>query len=524
MPSPQSPTRLIAPATFLLLAMSASFALAQNPAQIVVAQPADIRSTNPGVNRDNTTDGVILNVVEGLVGYHENGSVGPLLAKSINVSPDGLTYTFKLRAGVKFHNGDAMTSADVLWSWNRYMNPKTDWRCLSDFDGRSGTKVLSATAPDAQTFVLKIDKPSAIFLDNLARTDCAMAAVISKKSVKEDGSWDKPIGTGPYKFDEWKRGEYVTLSAFADYQSPPGNKPDGYLGLKKPQIPQVKFLDVPDMSTSKAGLQSGAIDAGQITSSDVKELKANRNLNVIIPSEAGKNTLLMQTNDPVLKDERIRQAIALSLDMKQIVEAASEGLAHVNNSAIYDKSLFYSAEQKKGYVYNPTKAKLLLQQAGYRGQPIVIQANKRAHVPSYTVAVLSQAMMQAVGINAQIEVLEWATQLDRYNSGNYQMSSFTYSSRLDPALSYEQFSGNKAKQSRKVWDDPAAQKLIDQSFVESDTKKRQVLFDQLHNMLIAKTPLIVLYNVTDSWAIRKRVNGYTVWESKPLMWTSSLAK
>ena len=91
-------------------------------------------------------------------------------------------------------------------------------------------------------------------------------------------------------------------------------------------------------------------------------------------------------------------------------------------------------------------------------------------------------MMQAVGINAQIEVLEWATQLDRYNSGNYQMSSFTYSSRLDPALSYEQFSGAKAKQPRKVWDDPAAQKLIDQSFTEADPKKRQALFDQLHTM------------------------------------------
>src|SRR6218665_51732 len=129
--------------------------------------------------------------------------------------------------------------------------------------------------------------------------------------------------------------------------------------------------------------------------------------------------------------------------------------------------------------YAPAKARLLLQQAGYRGQPIVIQANKRAHVPSYTVAVLSQAMMQAAGINAQIEVLEWATQLDRYNSGNYQMSSFTYSSRLDPALSYEQFSGSKAVQPRKVWDDPDAQRLIVQSFVEADSKKRQALFDQL---------------------------------------------
>lgn len=197
-----------------------SAAQAQTP-QIVVAQPADIRSTNPGVNRDNTTDGVVLNIVEGLVAYHENGTVGPLLARSIVTSPDGLTYIFKLRTNVKFHNGEPMTSADVLWSWKRYTDPKTDWRCLSEFDGRSGVKVTSVTAPDAQTVVMQLDKPSAVFLDNLARTDCGMTAILNKKSVKEDGSWDKPIGTGPFKFEEWKRGEYVTLSAFADYQSPP---------------------------------------------------------------------------------------------------------------------------------------------------------------------------------------------------------------------------------------------------------------------------------------------------------------
>jgi peptide/nickel transport system substrate-binding protein len=100
------------------------------------------------VNRDNTTDGVLLNVVEGLVGYREDGSVGPLLAQSVDVSPDGRTYTFKLRKGVKFHNGAPLTSADVAWSWKRYMDPKTDWRCTSEFDGRNGLKVVDS-APDA---------------------------------------------------------------------------------------------------------------------------------------------------------------------------------------------------------------------------------------------------------------------------------------------------------------------------------------------------------------------------------------
>ncbi|KAG1244720.1 hypothetical protein G6F68_015340 [Rhizopus microsporus] len=129
---------------FVPRALALSLALAAVPvhaAVLTVAQPADIRSTNPGVNRDNTTDGVVLNIVEGLVGYRENGTVGPLLAKSVDLSPDGMTYTFTLRDGVKFHNGATLTSEDVIWNWQRYMDPKTDWRCRSDFDGRNGLKV-----------------------------------------------------------------------------------------------------------------------------------------------------------------------------------------------------------------------------------------------------------------------------------------------------------------------------------------------------------------------------------------------
>jgi peptide/nickel transport system substrate-binding protein len=137
--------------------------------------------------------------------------------------------------------------------------------------------------------------------------------------------------------------------------------------------------------------------------------------------------------------------------------------------------------------------------------------------------VLAQAMMQAVGINAQIEVLEWATQLDRYNSGNYQMSSFSYSSRLDPALSYEQFSGPKDKQARKVWEDPQALKLIDDSFAESDPKKRQALFDQIHALMIQQVPMVMLFNGLDAWAVRKRISGFAVWEGKPRMWGVSAA-
>jgi peptide/nickel transport system substrate-binding protein len=505
---------------YTLAAMA--LAPAAHATSYVISEPADIRSTNPGVNRDDTTDGVVLNMVEGLVGYHADGTVGPLLAKSVGVSADGLTYTFTLRDGITFHNGAPLTSADVLWSWQRYMNADTGWRCRGEFDGRNGLKVEAVTAPDPKTVVMKLDHKSAVFLDTLARTDCGMTGILHKDSVKADGSWDKPIGTGPFMFGDWKRGEYVVLKAFKNYRSPPGDKTDGYLGNKKPLVDEVKFLVVPDASTVKTGLRSGAIDAGQIPYTDVAELKSQKQLRVQVASDAAKHTLLFQTRDPVLKNAKLRQAIAASLDIPQIVQAATEGLGTANNSAIPRDSKFYDKVQQQGYRYDPALAQRLLKEAGYKGEKIVIYANKRAHVPSYQVAVMAQAMMQAVGINAQIEVLEWATQLDRYNKGNYQMSSFSYSSRLDPALSYEQFSGDKDKQPRKVWDDPEALKLIDESFTEMDPAKRQALFDKLHPMMLAQTPLILLSNGNQPWGVSERLQGFTVWEGKPLAWGASV--
>lgn len=504
----------------LLSASTAMTGVALAKSVVVVAQPADIRSTNPGVNRDNTTDGVMLNMLEGLVGYRANGSVAPLLAESIQVSDDGLTYTFKLRKGVKFHNGADMTSADVLWSWNRYMDPKTGWRCLSEFDGRNGLKVTDVSAPDAYTVIMKTNYASTVFLDTMARTDCAMAAVIHKDSVNADGSWKQPIGTGPYKLEEWKRGQYISMAAFDQYTSPAGDKPDGYVGKKLPQAKEVKFLVVPDSSTAKAGLQSGAIDVAQITYADYAALSKSPEVEIRMPQEASKHTLLFQTRDPVLKNKKLRQAIAASLDIEQIVQAATEGLSKdVNNGAIHSGSAYYGdVERSKGYKYDPAKAQQLLKESGYKGEKIVIYANKRAHVPSYQVAVMAQAMMQAIGINAQIEVLEWATQLDRYNTGKYQISSFSYSSRLDPALSYEQFSGDKDKQPRKVWENPEALAKIHASLTEFDEAKRQKIFDELHDMLLDDTPLIILFNGTTAWGVRKDVKGFTAWEGKPLMW------
>ncbi|WP_186418461.1 ABC transporter substrate-binding protein [Bosea sp. CS1GBMeth4] len=505
---------------FALLAL-ASPATAQT---INVALNADIRSTNPGVNRDDNTDAVVLHMVEGLVGYRENGAVAPLLAEKVAVSSDGLTYTFTLRQGVKFHNGAELTSADVLWNWTRYMDPKTDWRCRSEFDGRIGMKVTGVTAPDPSTVVMRLEKPSALFLDTMARTDCAMVAIIHKDSLKPDGSFDKPIGTGPFMLGDWRRGEFVSLKRFDAYVSPPGDKRDGYVGRKNALVPEIKFLAIADGATVKAGLISGALHVADIPDSDLPEMQKSNSVQVVTAPSATKHALLFQSRDPLLSDVRMRQAIAAALDLDELVAQASNELGKVNNSAVHMASPYYGEVQRQRYDHDPARVKKLLAEAGYKGQTIKLIANKRATVPSFPVAVVAQAMLQAAGINSEIEVLEWATQLDRYSKGNYQMMSFSYSARIDPAQSYNQFSGAKDTYPSKAWDSRRADELIEKATITADEAERQKLFDELHKLMLADAPLIFLYNQVDTAMVSKRLRGFAPWvASKPRLWEVGLA-
>ncbi len=150
---------------------------------------ADIRSLDPGTNRDGNTDVIQAHLYEGLVAFKEDASVGPMLAKSIDVSPDGRTYTFVLRDGVTFSNGEPLTSGDVLFAWKRYTDPATGWRCLSEVDGRGAVKVTSVVAMDAQTVAFTLEKPSALFLATLARPDCGQTGIYHKSSLGPDGKF-----------------------------------------------------------------------------------------------------------------------------------------------------------------------------------------------------------------------------------------------------------------------------------------------------------------------------------------------
>jgi peptide/nickel transport system substrate-binding protein len=479
---------------------------------------SDIRSLDPGTNRDGNTDIVQTHLFEGLVGFREDASVGPMLAEKIDVSEDGKTYRFTLRDGLKFSNGEPLTSEDVLFVWKRYTDPATGWRCLNEVDGRGAAKVTGVEAKDAKTVVFTLEKPAALFLATLARPDCGGTGIFHKSSLGPDGKWKEPVTTAPFKLGEWKRGQYLELVRNENYVPLPGKR-DGLVGNKTVSVPKVRFLIIPDESTTKAALLSGDLDIiYDAENADVADYKTNKDIVTSTAPTMGISNFLIQTRDPLLSDVRVRKALELSLDFPELVDQVTAGLAKPSHSPIPPPSAYFKAAQAAPIKRDLAAAKKLLAEAGYKGQPIKMVTNKR-YQPMYDQAILAQAMAKDAGIDIELEVIDWGTQNDRYLAGNYQLMSFSYSSRLDPSLSFEMFSGDKAKQPRKVWDNPEAAKLIAESMVTADPARRQALFDKLEALYRADVAMITIYSGVRTSAARSNVIGYESWAlGSPRAW------
>lgn len=485
---------------------------------------ADIRSLDPGTDRDSNTDIVQTHIFEGLVGFDEHADVKPMLAKSIEKSPDGKSYTFTLRDDVLFSNGSKLTSSDVLFSWRRYMDPATSWRCLSEVDGRGIMKVVAVEAPDEKTVVFNLEAPSALFLTTLARPDCGQTGIYHESSLGPDGKWKEPVATGPLKVVEWKRGEYLRLAKNENYVALPGER-DGLVGNKEMLVPNVQFTIVPDDSTTKAAISAGDLDLNyDVESADLIDYKTMTNVVMDASPIMGIQDFLIQTTDKLMSDVRIRKAFLLSLDMEMLVNQVTAGTTKPNNSPIPPSSPYHKTAQAEVWKRNLDEAKRLLGEAGYNGQPIKMLTNKR-YQPMFDQAIIAQAMAKEAGINIELEVVEWGNQQDRYLAGNYQIMSHSFSPRLDPSLSFEMFTGDKSEQPRKVWDNPQAIDLIKKSMQTKDVAERQAIFDKLEKLYRDDAAMITLYSSVRTSAANDRVVGYKGWPlGSPRAWGVSLKK
>lgn len=494
-----------------------------------VAINSDIRSTNPGVRRDGNTDTVLYHVAEALVAFGDNLEPAPMLAERVSISEDGLRYEFDLRQGVRFHNGEEMQASHVVWSWQRLLAEETGYRCRADFDGTgpTGLKILSVKELSPYKVVFTLNQRSSLFLHRMASIQC-LSAILHPSSVDESGGWIAPVGTGPYRIEAWRAGQDITLSRFDGYVSR-RDAPNGLTGAKTAYLDRIVFRIVPDRIAAKSALYAGNIDlvfALPLSAAKEVERRSEKrgDVKVYHHQTLDWTTLLMQTKDPLLSDSRMRQAIAHAVSPELVTSFSTFGYAQANSSAVFRLSSFFGEAQQKWPEYNPEKARSLAKEAGYNGEQIVIQANRK-YTYMFDNAVAIQAMLHAAGFNATIELFDWATQLTNFFRGDFQLSAFGYSARSHPGLVYGNIIGSKAHRKTAQWDDPIAFQLLARVEAAKSDSEMQALLNALHQHAVEQMPIIGLYNDHIIDITGARLEGYTPWAfARPRLWNVWLSE
>ncbi len=334
---------------------------------ITVAIEGEPASMDPAFDYDFVSGIAVSSMTEPLLKFCENDQkLCPNLAESWTASPDGMTYTLKIRQGVKFHDGSIMTVDDVVFSLDRIRDPK-----LASYVGWMLAKVKDVTAPDATTVVITLSEPDALFEYALAAT---AAHVVSKKFVEANGDkYGKPevgsMGTGPFKFVEWKSGDHQTLARFDDYW----DKANG-----GPYLDQITIKIIPEPTTRVAGLQTGEIDfiVNNIPSDQYATVKAIKDVNLTFTESYYGEWITFNTKKAPFDNVKVRQALNYAFDKKAVRElfyGADAGPTKgtlVNPSLwTFEKDAWQAAwDQLPAYDVDLAKAKQLLDESGVADQ------------------------------------------------------------------------------------------------------------------------------------------------------------
>ncbi len=348
------------------------------------------------------------NIFETLTKINSDGSVSPLLAESWEVSPDLKTYTFKLRKGVKFQNGEPFNAKAVKFSFERAGAEKS-----TNKDKRTFAAMESVAAIDDYTVVIlnKALDPDFLFLMGQAT-----AIIVEPKSA--DSNATKPVGTGPYQLTAWNKGSSVTLSKW-----------DGYRNAAGIKIKKASFRFISDPAAQVAALLAGDVDAfPRVTPRSVAQFKSNAKFQVLVNGSRAKTILAINNKKKPLDDVRVRRAIAAAIDRKAVIEGAGDGYGAPIGSH-YVPGAFGYVDTTGINPYNPEKAKALLAEAGIK-TPLELSLKLPPAPYARQGGEVITAQLAKIGIIAKIENVEWAQWL----SGTYTNKAYdlTIISHVEP--------------------------------------------------------------------------------------------
>jgi peptide/nickel transport system substrate-binding protein len=350
------------------------------------------------------------NIFETLTKINPDGTVSPLLAESWEVSPDLKTYTFKLRKGVKFQNGEVFNAAAVKFSFERAAAEKS-----TNKDKRTFSGMESVAAIDDHTVVVlnKSLDPDFLFLMGQAT-----AIIVEPKSA--DTNATKPVGTGPYQLTNWSRGSSIALSQWAGYRSASSVK-----------IRKVTFRFISDPAAQVAALLAGDIDAfPRVTPRSVAQFKSNPKFQVVVSGSRAKTILAINNKKKPLDDVRVRRAIAAAIDRKAVIEGAGDGYGAPIGSH-YVPGAFGYVDTTGINPFNIEKAKALLAEAGIKTP---LELSLKLPPPPYARqgGEVIAAQLAKIGIIAKIENVEWAQWLSgTFTNKNYDLTIISHVEPFD---------------------------------------------------------------------------------------------
>ncbi len=505
---------------FLALAFLMAFAaigVAAAPKILVYAKAADPRGLDPAYNEELESAKIMVNIYENLVKYKPGSTeIQPCLATSWTQSPDGLTWTFKLRRGVTFHDGTPFNAEAVKFSVERELPPNA----TSDMPYASFTfePVKKVDVIDPYTVRFTLNKPYAPFLANLAMAFAA--PIVSPAAVKKYGpdSNQHPVGTGPFKFDKWDRDQQIVLV-----------KNDKYWG-KKALVDKLIYKTTKENSVRASELLTGAVDIiDGVDPNDVKKLESS-GMKVIKNPGMNINYMGFFCNKKPFNDPRLRRAISMAINRNEIVKYLYQGYAQTANGPLpsfipgYDPKL-------RPLSYNQEQAKKLLAEAGASNLSFTMLTYSVARsynpVNGQKLAEAIQAELLKIGVKTNIKVYPWkeykdavfkAEDGDAYfygwigdNGDPDNFLSLFDSTQIDSGLNHSKYSN------------PKVDEFLRKGTATLDPKARVKIYQDLQQVLVEDAPWIFISHSLDMAAYRPNVKGFKL-HPVGVSWLSQVSK
>ena len=429
---------------------------------------------------------VYANIFEGLTRIDKNGVVKPGLASSWTVSEDQKTYTFNLRKGVSFHDGASFDADDVVFSLNRA-------RAKDSVNAQKALfkPIQSVTAEDPHTVVVTLSQPTGSFLFNMGWGD---AVIVDKASAEKNKS--NPIGTGPFKFSKWVRGDRIVMV-----------RNDAYWGTPA-KLKTATIKIIPDPAAAVSAMMAGDIDAfaNFPAPESLAQFKSDPRFKVVIGTTEGETILSTNNQSGPFKKLKVRQAIAHALDRKAIIDGAMFGYGTPIGTHFAPHHPAY-IDLIATHPYNLAKAKQLLAEAGY---PDGFKATIKLPPPSYARrgGEIVASQLRKIGIDLEIIPVEWAQWLDQvFKKRDYDLTIVSHTEPMDIGI-------YARKDYYFAYDSPKFQALMKKLDATVDTKARYKILGDVQRLISADCVNGFMFQLAKHGVWNKNIRG--LWENSPV--------